>query len=153
MKKVHELFLAALRFSMRNAKHGDKTGIAYAAGLNISTFLNIESGRRGASEDKRRAIAESLGYEYETFLLLGEKLLSGAFIREPDELIIKSKGQAEAISARTAHLIEKIILIAAADENRLSYVEVLTNSIYHDLKALSRVGKKNCGRIDAGAAE
>jgi transcriptional regulator with XRE-family HTH domain len=142
MKKVHELFLAALRFSMRNAKHGDKTGIAYAAGLNISTFLNIESGRRGASEDKRRAIAKSLGYEYENFLLLGEKLLSGNLIGEPAELIIKPKEQPAAVSKRTAHLIEKIILIAAADENKLAYIEALTNSIYHDLKALNHTGGK-----------
>ncbi|MDR1396353.1 MAG: hypothetical protein LBJ14_01255 [Desulfarculales bacterium] len=134
MESLASKFKTALQFCLKNAKYGEKSVLANTAGVAVSVLLNLEKGRRGSSEETRRKIAAALGYQYDRFLELGEKVLAGEEISPYDRLLPKPEPDIELIPAAAVHLIEKIAFISKYSAAKLNYIEPLVSVIYDEIK-------------------
>ena len=133
MEKYNEHFWAALKYCIDELPRGTKAKLARTVNIAPPYLGDILKKRSKGSEATRRKIALALGYEYEDFLALGEKLL-----RSNNDVKLKAvKPQAEFdlyASERAKSLIKKIVVISKYEEEKLSFVEVTVNLIYDDIK-------------------
>ncbi|MDR2861540.1 MAG: hypothetical protein LBV07_03205 [Syntrophobacterales bacterium] len=139
MESTKKTFQTALAFCLKNAKRGEKTALAKAAGVPISIILNAEAGRRGALEDNRRKIAEALGYGYDDFLEIGRRVMENKDIAVPKTLVLtpKSKYNKTLLPAQAARIVEQILFIAEHDVSQLDYIEPISQMIYKRLTTKS----------------
>lgn len=73
MKKT--AFQAALFHCLKKQGHGAQTKIAKKLGISQQLISAIKDGRSNGSEETRRELAKTFGYEYELFLKFGRSLL------------------------------------------------------------------------------
>jgi phage repressor protein C with HTH and peptisase S24 domain len=72
MEDLNKIFQTAL--GLKLTRRGDQAALARQIGMSTTTLGDIKSGRRNASDEKKRALAKALGYpgrQYENFLDLG----------------------------------------------------------------------------------
>jgi len=86
MEDIGKIFQTALEhvFEKYLNKHGDQASMARKAGIPPAMLNDILKGRRGGTEEGRRALATALGYpgpRYEDFLQIGRNILAG---RDPE---------------------------------------------------------------------
>lgn len=141
METLRNIFQAALRYCLQNTRHGEKTTIAKKASVPVSTLLNLESGRRGASEENRRKIASALGFEYQDFLELGKRILRGDEIDSKTNYVPLPKFDEPRLPIEAVVIIEKLLYIAENTEEELGYISSLVEHIYQ--KAIKATGAKN----------
>ncbi|MDL2259288.1 S24/S26 family peptidase [Deltaproteobacteria bacterium OttesenSCG-928-K17] len=84
IKRLTQFFAAALQAEMARQPRGARKKIAEAAEVSASLITDITNGRKYGSEESRRMLARSLGWEYEEFLRYGECLLEGAEYKRPE---------------------------------------------------------------------
>jgi transcriptional regulator with XRE-family HTH domain len=139
MKSIKETFRAALIFCLKKAKRGEKTALAKVSGVPISIILNAEAGRRGVSEDNRRKLAGALGYGYDEFLEMGQRILNNQEVIAPKVLALtpKPKYKKTLLPAEAAQLIEQILFIAEHDVDQLAYIAPISRMIYDRLSVKS----------------
>jgi len=87
MEDINKIFRAALEYVFEHTltRHGDQIALANSAEVPATTLNDILKGRRGGSEDTRRALAAALRYpgrQYEDFLDIGRAILAGRPILE-----------------------------------------------------------------------
>lgn len=70
-------FSVALAYLLGREKRGTAASIARQVGVKPAFISELASGRKNGKEDKRRKVADALGFPYERFLALGEFILSG----------------------------------------------------------------------------
>jgi len=135
MESTKKTFQTALAFCLKNAKRGEKTALAKLAGVPISIILNVEAGRRGASEDNRRKIANALGYGYDDFLKIGRHIMSNKNIAANKALALTPEPEYNKtlLPAQAAQLIEQILFIAEHDASQLAYIASISQMIYERL--------------------
>ena len=132
MESTKKAFQTSLAFFLKKAKRGEKTALAKVSGVPISIILNAEAGRRGASEDNRRKIAGALGYGYDDFLEIGQRILSNQDVTSPKVLALtpKPKYKKTLLPAEATRLIEQILFIAERDVDQLAYIAPISRMIY-----------------------
>jgi transcriptional regulator with XRE-family HTH domain len=84
MEDITKIFQEALQHFIH--KHGDQSALADQAEISRPYLNDLLNGRRGGTEEKRRALAAALGYpgrHYEDFLDLGRALCAGRPQPEP----------------------------------------------------------------------
>jgi transcriptional regulator with XRE-family HTH domain len=84
MEDINKTFQAALEHFL--TKRGDQAALADRTDVSTSHINDILKGRRGGTEEKRRALAAALGYpgrHYEDFLDLGRAICAGRPLPEP----------------------------------------------------------------------
>jgi len=135
MESTKKTFQAALAFCLKNAKRGDKTALAKASGVPISIILNVEAGRRGASEDNCRKIANALGYGYDDFLELGRHVMNDKDVAAPKALALTPEPEYNKalLPDQAARLIEQILIIAEHDASQLDYIVPISKMVYERL--------------------
>jgi len=131
MESTRKAFQAALAFCLKNAKRGEKTALAKIAGVQVSIIINAEAGRRGASEDNRRKIANALGYGYDDFLEIGQRVISNEDVTIPKALALTPKPEynKNLLPAQAARLIEQVLFIAEHDADQLAYITPISQMI------------------------
>ena len=141
MESTKKTFQAALAFCLKNAKRGEKTALAKAAGVPISIILNVEAGRRGASEDNRRKIANALGYGYDDFLKIGRHVMGNKDAATPKILALTPEPEYNKtlLPVQAVRLIEQILFIAEQDASQLAYIEPISQMIYERLAVESEI--------------
>jgi transcriptional regulator with XRE-family HTH domain len=84
MEDINKIFQEALQHFIH--RHGDQSSLADQAEISRPYLNDILNGRRGGTEEKRRALAAALGYpgrHYEDFLDLGRAICAGRPLPEP----------------------------------------------------------------------
>jgi hypothetical protein len=137
-KEIRERFNVALREYLKTAERGAKKSVAISANIAISTIYNIDKGRRSTSEAGRRRIVAAIGYDYDSFLNLGGKILAGETVDFRNlKLLPKPKINVEdMLPEQLVKLIEQIIYIGKTDISKLKYIEPTILAIYDDLKIM-----------------
>ena len=77
MKQLSEYFAEALKAEIARHPRGFRNRLAESTGVQASQITDIISGRAYGSEERRRLLANTLGWEYEEFLRYGECLSKG----------------------------------------------------------------------------
>ena len=93
MEDINKIFQTALQYFMD--KRGDQAALASRTDISTSHINDILKGRRGGTEEKRRALAAALGYPghfYEDFMGLGRAILDGRPIPEPSAGCLSEAG-------------------------------------------------------------
>lgn len=88
-----DLFRESLRAILRSKPRGNQGGLAEAVNVGRKHLNDFLGGRKPLSESKREEIAKYLGYNYEDFLRIGRKLVSGQLNSFSDSEIPECENQ------------------------------------------------------------
>ena len=77
MAKINEYYSAALKAQLEIMPKGFRKILVKKTGAQSSQITDIIHGRVSGSEERRRAIAHALGWEYEEFIRYGKSLITG----------------------------------------------------------------------------
>ena len=165
MKQLNEevrYFSAALRAEMTARGRGIQKELSLQTGISISMICDLRKGRTGASSQKRKALAQALGYQkYEDFIAKGrsleeERLQAPAKARlkvvqvSDNTISDNTRGlefKLETANHRAYVLAEKLI---AMQERHISAQEeiVRLHKEVHKLQLSKRGIKALCGPIE-----